>query len=172
MRVVLQRVSEASVSVGERRVASIGGGLLLLAGFTAGDGRPERDWMARKLLGLRIFSDDEGRMNRSIGEAGGEILVVSQFTLYGDTRKGRRPSFVRAAHPETARRLYDAFVAALRAGSTGRVAEGEFGAMMDVSLVNAGPVTLVIDREPAGTLPPGEAAPGQAPAAPAGAGAG
>ncbi len=165
MRVVLQRVSGASVTVGERSVASIGEGLLLLAAFTAGDGRPELGWMARKILGLRIFSDDEGKMNRSIQEVGGEILVVSQFTLYGDTRKGRRPSFVRAAHSETARRLYDAFVAVLREGSAGRVAEGEFGAMMDVSLVNAGPVTLVIDRGPAAVRPPGEASADKAPTA-------
>ena len=172
MRVVLQRVTEASVKVGERSVASIGEGLLLLAAFTAGDGRPELDWMARKILGLRIFSDDEGKMNRSVEEAGGEILVVSQFTLYGDTRKGRRPSFVRAAHPETARRLYDAFVVALREGSAGCVAEGEFGAMMDVSLVNAGPVTLVIDRGPAAARPPGEASADKAPTAGADLGAG
>ncbi len=172
MRVVLQRVSEASVSVAGRRVASIGGGLLLLTAFTAGDGRPELDWMARKILGLRIFSDGAGKMNRSIEEAGGEILVVSQFTLYGDTRKGRRPSFVRAAHPETARRLYDTFVAALRERSVGRVAEGEFGAMMDVSLVNAGPVTLIIDRGPEGALPPGEAVRDLPPSEPGGLGAG
>lgn len=147
MKLVLQRVSEASVTVGSRRIASIGPGILLLVAFGAGDGETELEWMAKKVLELRIFSDADGRMNRSLDEVGGEVLVVSQFTLYGDVRKGRRPSFVRAAPPQTARQLYDRFVALLRERASGPVAEGEFGAKMDVSLVNDGPVTMVIDRE-------------------------
>lgn len=161
MRVVLQRVSEASVSVDGREVASIGSGLLLLAAFTAGDGEAELDWMAKKVLRLRVFADDAGKMNRSIGEVGGEILVVSQFTLYGDARKGRRPSFVRAARPGAAQKLYDAFVGALRESSDTLVEEGEFGAMMDVALVNEGPVTLILERAPGkAAAGPGTAGPG------------
>ena len=161
MRIVLQRVSEASVSVDGREVASIGSGLLLLAAFTAGDGEAELDWMAKKVLRLRVFADDAGKMNRSIGEVGGEILVVSQFTLYGDARKGRRPSFVRAARPDLARRLYDAFVGTLRESSDTPVEEGEFGAMMDVALVNDGPVTLIFERAPGkAAAGPGRPGPG------------
>ncbi len=148
MRLVLQRVSEASVSVEGREVASIGHGLLLLVGFTEGDGEIEVEWMASKVLGLRIFSDPKGKMNLSLGDVRGGILVVSQFTLYGDARKGRRPSFVRAAHPAVAERLYNRFVAVLRELSSGPVEEGEFGAMMGVSLLNEGPVTLVLERDP------------------------
>lgn len=161
MRVVLQRVSEASVSVDGREVASIGSGLLLLAAFTAEDGEAELGWMAQKVLRLRVFADDAGKMNRSIEDVGGEILVVSQFTLYGDARKGRRPSFVRAARPAAARRLYDAFVGALRKSSDTPVEEGEFGAMMDVALVNEGPVTLILERAPSeATAGPGGSGPG------------
>ena len=148
MKVVLQRVSEASVTVGSRTVASIGRGFLLFVGFTKGDGELESDWMAKKVVGLRIFSDPEGKMNRSLDEVGGGILVVSQFTLYGDVRKGRRPSFVRAVHPEIAEGLYDRFVTRIRGLSSGPVEEGEFGTMMEVSLLNDGPVTLVIERSP------------------------
>ncbi len=146
MRVVLQRVSGASVTVEGRVVGEIGRGLLLLAGFTAGDGEEELRWMADKVTGLRIFPDDEGKMNRDLGEAGGGILVVSQFTLYGDARKGRRPSFVDAAPPERAVPLYERFVALLRERVAGPVETGEFGAMMKVALVNDGPVTLVLER--------------------------
>lgn len=148
MKVVLQRVSRASVTVGSRTVASIGHGFLIFVGFTKGDGELESDWMAKKVVGLRIFRDPEGKMNRSLDEMGGEILVVSQFTLYGDVRKGRRPSFVRAAHPEVAEGLYNRFVTRLRGLSSGPVEEGEFGTMMEVSLVNDGPVTLVMERAP------------------------
>ena len=148
MRVVLQRVSEASVTVGERVVGSIGRGLLVLVGFTAGDGEAELDWVARKVHGLRVFGDDQGKMNRSVDEIGGGILVVSQFTLYGDTRKGRRPSFVAASDPKEAETLYDRFLVRLRELSSGPVEGGEFGAMMQVALVNDGPVTLVIERMP------------------------
>jgi D-aminoacyl-tRNA deacylase len=145
MRIVLQRVSRASVTVAGRVTGRIEGGLLLLAGFTEGDGEEQLAWMAEKVCGLRVFSDDEGKMNRSVEEAGGGLLVVSQFTLYGDARKGRRPSFIDAARPETAIPLYERFVALLRARGL-PVETGEFGAMMDVELVNDGPVTLILER--------------------------
>lgn len=145
MRVVLQRVSRARVTVDGRATGEIDRGLLLLVGFTAGDTEEALAWMADKLVGLRIFPDDEGKMNRSVDEAGGDLLVVSQFTLYGDTRRGKRPSFIEAARPEVAIPLYERFLALLRA--TGRRVEtGEFGAMMDVELVNDGPVTLILER--------------------------
>ena len=145
MRVVLQRVSRARVTVDGRVTGEIGRGLLLLAGFTDGDTGDALAWMADKVVELRIFPDDEGKMNRSVREVGGGLLVVSQFTLYGDTRKGRRPSFVDAARPEIAIPLYERFVDLLRA--TGLpVGTGEFGAMMDVELVNDGPVTLILER--------------------------
>ena len=145
MRIVLQRVSRARVTVEGRVTGEIGRGLLLLAGFTAGDTGEALAWMAKKVVGLRIFPDDEGKMNRSVEEVGGAILVVSQFTLYGDARKGNRPSFVDAARPEIAIPLYERFVALLRHAGR-RVETGEFGAMMDVELVNDGPVTLVLER--------------------------
>jgi len=146
MRIVLQRVSRAAVTVDGRVTGSIGPGLLLLVGFTGADTEAELAWMAEKVIGLRIFADEAGKMNRSVDEAGGALLVVSQFTLYGDTRKGRRPSFVDAARPEIAIPLYERFVALLRATGL-RVETGEFGAMMDVELVNDGPVTLILERE-------------------------
>lgn len=145
MRIVLQRVSRARVAVGERVTGEIGPGLLLLVGFTDGDGEEALAWMAEKVAGLRIFADDEGKMNRSVQDAGGGLLVVSQFTLYGDTRKGRRPSFVEAARPEVAIPLYQRFLELLRATGLA-VQTGEFGAMMQVELVNDGPVTLILER--------------------------
>ena len=145
MRVVLQRVARARVTVAERVTGEIGPGLLLLVGFTAADGEESLRWMAEKLVGLRIFTDDEGKMNRSLDEVGGSLLVVSQFTLYGDARKGRRPSFVDAARPEVAIPLYERFVEVLR-GTGLTVETGEFGAMMQVELVNDGPVTLILER--------------------------
>lgn len=145
MRVVLQRVSRARVTVDERVTGQIDRGVVLLVGFTDGDNEATLRWMAEKIVGLRIFSDDEGKMNRSLDEVDGAILVVSQFTLYGDASKGRRPSFIAAARPEVAIPLYERFVEILR--QTGRlVATGEFGAMMDVELVNDGPVTLILER--------------------------
>ena len=117
----------------------------MLVGFTHDDDDAKLEWMAEKILGLRLFSDDDDKMNRALGEAGGALLVVSQFTLYGDARKGRRPSFVDAAPPEIAVPLYERFVKLLRDRGA-RVETGEFGAMMDVELVNDGPVTLVLDR--------------------------
>ncbi len=146
MRVVLQRVREANVSIDGRVVAEIGLGQLLLVGFKEGDTTDQTEWMADKVVGLRIFQDDDGKMNRTLADVGGSILVVSQFTLYGDVRKGRRPSFIDAAPPETAISLYDHFVELLEARQPGRVVTGEFGAMMEVGLTNDGPVTLVIDR--------------------------
>jgi D-aminoacyl-tRNA deacylase len=145
MRVVLQRVSRARVVVDDRVTGEIGRGLLLLVGLTDADGEETLRWMVEKLVGLRIFPDEEGKMNRSVDEAGGALLVVSQFTLYGDARKGRRPSFVDAARPEVAIPLYERFVELLR-GTGLRVETGEFGAMMQVELVNDGPVTLILER--------------------------
>jgi D-aminoacyl-tRNA deacylase len=145
MRLVLQRVSRARVTVDGRTTGEIAQGLLLLVGFTHSDGMDQVVWMAEKVVGLRIFRDDEGKMNRSLDEAGGAALVVPQFTLYGDAQKGRRPSFVDAARPETAIPLYDRFILELRARGV-HVETGEFGAVMQVELVNDGPVTLVLDR--------------------------
>jgi D-tyrosyl-tRNA(Tyr) deacylase len=146
VRVVLQRVREASVTVEGRVIGEIGVGQLLLVGLKASDTTDQVEWMADKVVGLRIFQDDAGKMNRTLADVDGSILVVSQFTLYGDVRKGRRPSFIEAAPPETAIPLYDRFVELLEARNPGRVATGKFGAMMDVSSTNDGPVTLVIDR--------------------------
>jgi D-tyrosyl-tRNA(Tyr) deacylase len=146
MRVVVQRVAEASVSVDGAEVARIGRGFLVLAGFAREDTTADLEWMARKVASLRIFEDESGRMSLPLDAVGGEILVVSQFTLHADVRKGARPSFDDSASPEAARDLYHRFVEALRACATGRVATGEFQASMRVSLVNDGPVTLVIDR--------------------------
>ncbi|MEE2846288.1 MAG: D-aminoacyl-tRNA deacylase [Gemmatimonadota bacterium] len=147
MRVLLQRVAHAEVRIGGRTVGEIGRGHLLLVAFRPGDGVTQLEWMADKIVGLRVFADDEGKMNRSLLDVSGDLLVVSQFTLYGDTRKGRRPSFIAAAPPEVAVPLYEQFVSCLRARAGGRVETGEFGAMMDVELVNEGPVTLMLDRE-------------------------
>ena len=149
MRVVLQRVSAASVRVDGSPVGSIGHGYLVLVGFTAEDAEDAEDalrWMADKIIGLRLFSDDDGKMNLALDDVGGGILVVSQFTLYGDARKGRRPSFIDAAAPDIAIPLYERFVELLRERAPGAVETGEFGAMMEVELVNDGPVTLVLER--------------------------
>jgi D-tyrosyl-tRNA(Tyr) deacylase len=146
MIAVVQRVSRASVTVDGRRVGEIGRGLLVLLGVTKGDGDAQADLLARKTGGLRIFRDAEGKMNRSCDEAGGAMLVVSQFTLCGDCRKGRRPSFEAAAEPAEATRLYERFCLRLREQGY-RVETGVFGAMMDVELVNDGPVTFVLDTD-------------------------
>ncbi|HEX6105288.1 MAG TPA: D-aminoacyl-tRNA deacylase [Gemmatimonadales bacterium] len=147
MRVVLQRVSDASVAIEGRVAGVIGRGFCLLVGFTHGDGPAQVDWMADKISGLRLFPDAEGKMNLGLAEVGGAVLVVSQFTLYGDPSKGRRPSFIDAARPELAVPLYESFVAALRARGL-EVATGEFGADMQVAIHNDGPVTLILDRAP------------------------
>jgi D-tyrosyl-tRNA(Tyr) deacylase len=145
MRVVAQRVSRAHVTVKGERVGEIEVGLLVLAAFAPQDDEDTLRWMAEKLWGLRVFADEAGRMNRSVSEVGGGLLVVSQFTLYGDASRGRRPSFTGAATPEAARRLYERFVEVCREVD-GPVEEGEFGGMMDVELVNAGPVTILLER--------------------------
>ena len=145
MRVVLQRVARASVAIGGQVSGAIDRGFCLLVGFTHGDTAAQVDWMADKVAGLRLFSDADGKMNLVLGEVGGALLVVSQFTLYGDVAKGRRPSFIDAARPETAVPLYEGFVAALRERGL-EVATGEFGADMQVELVNDGPVTLILER--------------------------
>lgn len=146
MRIVVQRVSEASVTSEGETLGAIGPGLVVLVGFTAGDDKAGAARMADKVVNLRIFNDAAGRMNRSLLDISGEVLAVSQFTLYGDAAKGRRPSFIRAARPEVAIPLYEEFVAALRGIIPGAVQSGRFGALMEVALVNDGPVTLVIER--------------------------
>jgi D-aminoacyl-tRNA deacylase len=141
VRAVVQRVSKARVTVDNETVGEIGPGLLVLLGVKRGDTEEQADKLARKLLALRIFEDDDGRMNRSVTDIGGEVLCVSQFTLYGDARKGNRPSFVDAAPPEEAEPLYERVRAALHDAQGGR-----FGAHMNVELVNDGPVTLVVEN--------------------------
>ncbi len=146
---MLQRVKRAEVRVEGRVTGKVGPGFLVLAGFAPTDTDAALEWMADKILGLRLFGDDEGKMNRDLAEVGGGVLVVSQFTLYGDARKGRRPSFIDAAPPEVAIPLYQKFVAILKehgARSNIVVETGEFGAMMDVELVNDGPVTLLLEK--------------------------
>lgn len=145
MRVVLQRVSRAEVRIDGEVVGRIDRGLLVLLGIAAGDTVEDARWLAEKIVSLRVFNDDAGKMNRDLTEIRGSVLVVSQFTLYGDCRKGRRPSFVAAAPPETAIPLYEAFVHSVRALGV-PVETGRFGAMMEVELVNDGPVTLILDR--------------------------
>ena len=147
MRVVLQRVSQATVRIHDRVAGSIGRGFCLLVGFTHGDTPAQVDWMAEKISSLRLFSDSQGKMNLGLEETGGAVLVVSQFTLYGDAVKGRRPSFIDAARPEVAVPLFERFLFMLR-GRGLEVAAGEFGADMQVEIHNDGPVTLILDRDP------------------------
>ncbi|HWG41928.1 MAG TPA: D-aminoacyl-tRNA deacylase [Gemmataceae bacterium] len=151
MRAVLQRVSRAAVVIDGETVGAIERGLLVLLGVAPTDTPAEVQWLAEKTAGLRIFSDEAGKMNRSVADIGGSVLVVSQFTLYGDCRKGRRPSFLDAAPPEIAVPLYEAFVNGLRALGL-PVATGRFGAMMQVELMNEGPVTLILDTKAADGL--------------------
>ena len=146
MRAVVQRVSESSVTIDGEVVGNIGPGLMVLLGVTHEDTEKEADYLVDKIINLRIFSDDAGKMNRSLRDTQGEMLVVSQFTLYGDCRKGRRPSFIQAADPDKGNALYEYFVKKVREiGVT--TATGRFGAMMDVSLVNDGPVTLIVESK-------------------------
>ncbi|WP_126445397.1 D-aminoacyl-tRNA deacylase [Sulfuricystis multivorans] len=147
MRVVIQRVLEASVIVAGETVGHIGPGMLVLAGFEAGDTQNDIDWMVRKLVGLRIFPDADGVMNLDLADSGGEILAVSQFTLFASVKKGNRPSWCRAASAEISRPLFQQFVAKLSAASGRPVQTGTFGADMKVSLINDGPVTLAIDSK-------------------------
>ena len=146
MKIVLQRVKNASVAVGGEKVSGIEAGLLLLVGVAKGDGEAEAGWLAEKISGLRVFADEEGKMNLSVREAGGGVLAVSQFTLLADTRKGKRPSFVGAAPPQEAETLFDRFCDLLGEAGVRSVKKGSFGAMMDVALVNDGPVTVVLER--------------------------
>ena len=148
MRVVLQRVSSASVTIDGEVAGEIGTGFCLLAGYAPDDTPEVVSWLAEKVAGLRLFSDAEGKMNLGLADVGGALLVISQFTLYGDASKGRRPSFIAAARPEIAIPLHDRFIAELRASGL-TVATGRFGADMKVALVNDGPVTLILERNAA-----------------------
>jgi len=146
MRAVIQRVTQAEVIVAQQTTGRIGQGMVALVGFSEIDRPDDLDWMARKIVGLRIFNDSEGKMNLSVGQVKGKILVVPNFTLYGDVSRGRRPSFTSAARPEVAEQLFDQFVEVL--GEQGvEIAQGEFGASMQVNIINDGPVTLIIDTE-------------------------
>lgn len=147
MRTVVQRVASASVTIGGQLTASIGAGLLIFLGVESDDTNEDVSWLSSKIARLRIFSDDQGLMNRSLADIDGESLVVSQFTLLASTRKGNRPSFIEAARPEIATPLYEAFVRQLETDLGKAVAKGQFGADMKVALVNDGPVTILIDTK-------------------------
>ena len=146
MKIVVQRVKRASVTVDGSVTGKINNGLLLLIGIHETDNKEEIDWCCRKISKLRIFEDDEGKMNRSVQDVKGGILAVSQFTLYGNTRKGTRPSFIEAAKPDVAEPLYDYMVERFKKITNLSVQEGKFGAMMDVELVNDGPVTIIVEK--------------------------
>lgn len=145
MRVVIQRVSEASVKVEEKMVGKIGSGLLVLAGFEEDDTKEDFDWITQKIIGLRIFPDENGVMNISVKEVSGGILIVSQFTLHASTKKGNRPSYIKAAKPDLAKQLYSDFLKVFETAFGSEVQKGIFGADMKVSLINDGPVTIIID---------------------------
>ena len=147
MRVVIQRVTEASVTIGGEKVSAIGQGMMVLCGFEEADGPEDLDWTSRKIAALRIFDDEQGVMNRSVVDIGGDILLLSQFTLMASTKKGNRPSYIAAARPETAIPLYEQFKAALAALIGHPIPSGVFGAEMQVALVNDGPVTICIDSK-------------------------
>lgn len=147
MRVVIQRVSKASVSVNDELVSSIGTGMMILAGFESSDTLEDLDWMSAKITGLRIFGDEQGVMNLSVKDIGGEILLVSQFTLHASTKKGNRPSYIRAAPPDIAVPLYESFIQKVTDQLGREIGTGIFGAMMKVDLVNEGPVTIMIDSK-------------------------
>jgi len=146
MKIVVQRVSEASVTVDEQTIGEIKKGLLLLVGIHTDDTKEQADWCCRKISKLRIFEDEEQKMNLSVEDVGGALLVVSQFTLYGNVKKGTRPSFIDAARPDKAEPLYEYIVKRFREIHNLQVETGEFGAMMDVQLINDGPVTLVVEK--------------------------
>jgi len=147
MRAVIQRVSRASVAIGSRIFSEIGYGLLVLVGIEEADNDTDIEWLANKIVQLRIFNDSNGIMNLSLLETGGEIMVVSQFTLHAKTKKGNRPSYIKAARPETAIPIYESFVKKITDLTGKKTATGEFGAMMDIALVNDGPVTIIIDTK-------------------------
>lgn len=146
MKVIIQRVSSASVTVGNEITGAINEGLLLLVGIHEDDTTEQIDWMCEKILKLRIFEDEDGKMNKSVSDIGGDILIVSQFTLYGDTRKGTRPSFIEAAKPDKAEPMYNEMVSYFQEYTDLEIQTGQFGAMMDVKLVNSGPVTLILEK--------------------------
>lgn len=149
MRAVIQRVSHSKVVVEGRTTGEIEKGLLVLLGVTHADERADIDWLIKKITNLRIFNDEQGKMNLSVKDIGGDILVVSQFTLYADAKKGNRPSYIRSAPPDVSIPMYENFVELLALNFEGKVATGEFGAMMEVSLLNDGPVTIILDsKEP------------------------
>jgi len=147
MRTTIQRVSEASVKINEEVYSEIGKGLLLFVGIEDKDGEEDAEWLCKKISQLRIFDDENGAMNLSVNEAGGEILVISQFTLHAKTKKGNRPSFIKAARPEIAVPLYKKFISTLELLTNKDVKSGKFGAYMQVSLINNGPVTILIDTK-------------------------
>ena len=147
MRVVIQRVSQASVTINQRVKSAIAGGMLILLGIEDADTAEDIDWLVKKISQLRIFNNDEGVMNRSVTEAGGEALVISQFTLHASTKKGNRPSYIRASKPDYAVPLYELFIRELSEKLGNEVGSGEFGADMKVALVNDGPVTIIIDTK-------------------------
>jgi D-aminoacyl-tRNA deacylase len=147
MRVVIQRVSRASVTISDRLSGSIGKGLMVLLGIEENDAISDIEWLTAKLVSMRIFSDEEGKMNKDVKESGGDILIVSQFTLHASTKKGNRPSFIRAARPDQAIPLYNDFIQSVEKALGKPIQTGEFGAMMEVELVNDGPVTIVIDSK-------------------------
>jgi len=146
MKAVIQRVSEARVNVGHKTISQIGPGLLVLLAVADQDTEKEADWLAEKIVNLRIFTDENGKMNLSVKDKKGSLLVVSQFTLYGDVQKGKRPSFIKAASPEQAENLYNLVIKKVRDNRGISVKSGRFGAMMKVSLVNDGPVTLIVEK--------------------------
>lgn len=145
MRMVIQRVQHAKVEIENKVAGQIEAGLLVLLGITEGDSDDDIQWLVRKLTQLRIFSDEAGKMNHSVTDIGGGILVVSQFTLFADCKKGNRPSYIRSAHPDIAIPLYERFLDVLKVNFSGSVETGQFGAMMEVSLLNDGPVTIILD---------------------------
>jgi len=147
MKLIIQRVSEASVQIDSKIKGAIGTGLLLLAGFAADDKEEDMDWLAKKTVQLRIFSDDEGKMNRSLQDVGGDILLISQFTLHASTKKGNRPSYIAAATPDIAIPLYERFIQLLEQQLSKTIQTGTFGTDMKVSLLNDGPVTIIIDSK-------------------------
>lgn len=146
MRLVIQRVKKAKVTVSDRIIGEIEEGLLILAGIHHHDNKEIIEWGCNKISRLRIFEDEQGKMNRSVTDIGGSVLIVSQFTLYGDANKGNRPSFIEAARPETAEPLYRHMISYLNETTDLKVEEGEFGAMMDIELINSGPVTLILEK--------------------------
>ena len=147
MRVVIQKVKSASVSVENKTVSSIGKGLLILVGVEDADGQEDIDWLVKKVVQLRIFNDEKGVMNRSVKDVDGDIIIVSQFPLHANTKKGNRPSYIRAAKPDVSIPMYENFVAAVENALGKKVGTGKFGAMMDVELINVGPVTIIIDSK-------------------------